>query len=215
MLYGPMKSTAQAFLAGDNSWTGGSIGKDGSINPNFVFGFPPDWIVHQDNQDNQWTWQQKSWSLNSVEEALIVKFDQMYQTVNTYVEDINDASYQIETLSTGKIIVKHDKQLQAQMTALDAFSFPHYLLEPIALHHSNQDYYSPSHWNKKLAEQISLHGGQVFDYEYKYTTHNLTPSKYLWFSPKGTESGITRMMKRTIALFGQSAKKSYNKQHNN
>jgi len=104
-----MGLTTQAFLAGDNYWTGNSKGIDGSINPNFVFGFPPDWIVHPDNQNNQWTWQQKTWPLPSVQEALILKFDQMYQTVNTYVNDINDASYQIENLATGKIIIKHDK----------------------------------------------------------------------------------------------------------
>jgi len=96
------------------------------------------------------------------------------------------------------------------MTSLNAFSLPQYLLKPIGLHHSNQDYYSPSYWNEKLTEQVSINGGQVFDYEYKYTTHMLTPSKYLWYSPQGTESGVTLMMERTVSLFEQV----YNKAHN-
>lgn len=64
------------------------------------------------------------WSLPSVQEALIVKFDEMYQTINTYVNDVYDASYQIEKLYSGKIIIKHDEQLKEQISSLDAFSFP-------------------------------------------------------------------------------------------
>lgn len=77
MLYGSMGSTAQAFLAGDNSWTASATGKDGSVNPNFVFSYPPDWIEYPDNTNDKWTWQHNTWHLKSVEEALIVKFDKM------------------------------------------------------------------------------------------------------------------------------------------
>lgn len=210
-LYGPMGSSTQAFLAGDNTWTGTATGKDGSINPNFVFGFPPDWIGSPDNKNNQWTWQQKTWPLASVEDSLIVKFDQMYQTINKYVDDTNDASYQVEQSANGKVTIKHDKKLQKSISALDAYSLPQYLLEPIALHHSDQDYYSPSKWNEDLAKTILTSGGQVFDYEYKHTTHSLTPSKHLWFSPKGTESGVASMMERTISLFNNSYNKTNGK----
>ncbi|MDB4845489.1 hypothetical protein OAH55_08080, partial [Hellea sp.] len=37
-------STPESFLAGDLTWTGTAVGQNGRVNPNFIFGFPPDWI---------------------------------------------------------------------------------------------------------------------------------------------------------------------------
>jgi len=42
--YGPMATSLEAFMSGDGTWTGSAVGKDNSINSNFVFAWPPDWI---------------------------------------------------------------------------------------------------------------------------------------------------------------------------
>ena len=51
--YNPMERAAPAFLAGDSNWNGTAVGSDGSTNPDFVFGYPPDWI--ETPHPSQWT----------------------------------------------------------------------------------------------------------------------------------------------------------------
>jgi pimeloyl-ACP methyl ester carboxylesterase len=53
--YPPMETALEAFLAGDGTWTGTATGADRSVNPNFVFGYPPNWIGTLDQ--SQWDWQ--------------------------------------------------------------------------------------------------------------------------------------------------------------
>ena len=202
-LYGPMASTTEAFLSGDNTWTASAVGKNGEINHNFIYPYPADWIGTPDNSKNAWTWQKKSWSTVSVKAALNKKLTQMYQTFNEHVSTINGASYYIESKKQQGINIVHDPKILKYLSAMDAFNYPQYLTEKIALHHSDRDYYSPSIWNEKLAKSINSIGGSAADYEYFGNTHSMAISSQEWFSPKGSNSGFKEMMKRNIALFSQ------------
>lgn len=200
-LYGPMGSSTEAFLSGDGTWTASAIGKNGEINHNFLYPYPPDWIGTPDNSQDSWTWQKESWSTPTVKNAVDNKLQQMYQTFNTHVADIENVSYQIEAPEQGTVNIVHDAKVLAYLSAMDAFSYPQYISEKLALHHSDRDYYSPSSWNEKLSKQINQNGGSVVDYEYIGNTHSMKVSPHIWFSPEGTVSGFNKMMKRNIALF--------------
>jgi hypothetical protein len=202
-LYGPMGSTTEAFLSGDNTWTTNAIGKNGEVNYNFVYPYPADWIGTPDNSKNTWTWQKSTWSTVSVEVALNKKLTQMYQTFNEHVATISGASYDIKSNKQQSIKIVHDPKILMYLSSMDAFNYPQYITEKIALHHSDRDYYSPSIWNKKLATSINNIGGSAADYEYIGNTHSMVVSSHEWFSPKGSTSGFNLMMKRNIALFTQ------------
>ncbi len=202
-LYGPMGSTSQAFLAGDKTWTGSAIGKDNSINPNFIFPYPPHWIEIPDNSNGDWTWQKDIWSQPDVASALKIKLDQMYQTFNQQIGDIQDQSYKLTSDQSGKVVIHHAEQISQIVNKLDAFNYPQYLTEKLALHHSDRDYYSPSKWNTLLTKIVNKTGGNATDFTYYGNTHNLKASTNKWFSPKNTLPGFNLMMQRNIELFNQ------------
>jgi hypothetical protein len=196
-----MGSSTEAFLSGDGTWTASAIGKNGEINHNFLYPYPAGWIGTPDNSQDNWTWQKESWSTPTVKVAVDKKLQQMYQTFNRHVADIENASYHIEDNEGKGINIVHDSKVSDYLSAMDAFKYPQFLSEKLALHHSDRDYYSPSVWNKKLAQQVNQHGGSVVDYEYIGNTHSMLVSPHTWFSPEGTISGFNQMMQRNISLF--------------
>jgi dienelactone hydrolase len=200
-LYGPMGATSDAFLAGDKTWTASAIGLNGSKNPNFVYPYPADWIITPDNRADKWTWQKDVWSTATVKEAVTKKLEQMYQTFNQYVSDINHEQYSLSIDKNGKLKTNHSKSISQSVKTLDAFNYPQYLTEKIALHHSDRDYYSPSQWNAELANRINAIGGTAEGFSYLGNTHSMKISEHLWFSPEGSKSGFNTMMERTIKLF--------------
>jgi len=199
-IYGPMMSTIEAFMSGDGTWTGSAVGRDGSINPNFVFAWPPDWIGTVDTNSPEWTWQADYWKLETVAEALQMKFSQMYDAVNKNAEDINDATFKVVILDDGKVEVIHDPRIVSAMYAIGAYNSEQYLTEPLLLHHSDQDYYSIPDWNTDLSARINASGGNSRDYNYTGNTHSLLVSQHEWFNKEGAVEGFGTMIERDIGL---------------
>jgi pimeloyl-ACP methyl ester carboxylesterase len=195
----PMQTSPEAFLSGDGSWNGTAIGADGSINPNFVFGYPPDWIGTIDLDD--WTWQKENWSNVTVADALAAKLEQMYSTVNTYVIDMPTVVFDLEAAPGVKTTVAHDAFLIEGMSQIGAFDQEQYLTEALALHHSDRDFYSLPEWNADLCRRADLAGGLCFDFTYPGNTHSLQISAHEWFSPPGSVAGFLFAIQRDIALF--------------
>jgi len=199
-IYGPMASTLEAFMSGDGTWTGNAIGKDGSVNPSFIFAWPPDWIGTLDTDSPEWTWQTDNWKLNTVAESLQMKFSQMYDAVNQNVTDINDATFEIVNRDNGKAEVRHNPQVAEAMYYIGAYNSEQYLSEPLLFHHSDQDYYSIPAWNSDLSERINASGGHGQDFAYPGNTHSLLVSNHKWFSKSGTTEGFTTMVQRDLDL---------------
>lgn len=199
-IYGPMADTLEAFMSGDQTWTGSAIGKDGRINPNFVFAWPPDWIGTLDTNSPEWTWQADNWKLETVAQSLNFKFSQMYDAVNKNVININNATFDIEIIESGRAIVKHDPRIIDAMYRISAYNYEKFLTEPILFHHSDQDYYSIPEWNAELSARINAAGGSSVDYTYPGNTHSLSVSEHEWFSKKGTIEGLGTMIKRDLDL---------------
>jgi dienelactone hydrolase len=204
-IYGPMAATLEAFMSGDGSWTGSATGRDGSVNPNFVFGWPSDWIVTVDPTSPEWTWQADTWSVATVAEVLQTRHDEMYRAVNSQVGDIDDAAFELVTTADGRVSVAHDPRIVSAMQAIDAYRHEEFLSEPLHLHHSDQDYYSIPRWNADLAARINSAGGHAADYLYPRNTHSLLVSDHRWFSPGETVAGLPYMIQRDLALFSGAA----------
>jgi dienelactone hydrolase len=200
-IYGPMAATLEAFMSGDGSWTGSAAGRDGSINPNFVFGWPPDWIGTVDTRSPEWTWQAETWSTQTVAQVLQDRTAEMYRAINTGVGDIDDAAFELATAADGRVSVRHDPRIVSAMRAIDAFNREELLREPLHLHHSDQDYYSIPRWNIGLAKRINSAGGHARDYLYPRNTHSLLASPHRWFSPRETVAGLPYMIRRDLMLF--------------
>ncbi|WP_171022270.1 alpha/beta hydrolase family protein [Thalassotalea litorea] len=196
-LYGTMASTPQAFMAGDGQWNGTPIGANGEINADFQFPFPPDWIGTTDTA--AWTWQHQSWSMATVREAYRTKYGEMYRVLKR--EGIGEFGFTLSTDHTGKTVIEHPEEIIDAYRATSAFHYPQYLQEPLVLHYSDQDYYSPPKWNKALADSVNGKGGDAKLLEYSGNTHSLQVSKYPWFSPPGTVAGLDQMLEHDIATF--------------
>jgi hypothetical protein len=124
----------------------------------------------------------------------------MYGAVNAQVADINDASFEVTTAANGKAEVRHDPRIRDAMREIGAYYKAHYLTEPLVLHHSDQDYYSPPSWNADLANRINAAGGHAVDHTYAGNTHSLLVSEHEWFSPEGTIAGFDLMIERDLGL---------------
>ena len=211
-IYGPMASTLEAFMSGDGSWTGTATGRDGSVNPNFVFGWPSDWIGTVDTTSPEWTWQAETWSVATVAEVLQTRYDGMYSAINAQVADMDGAAFALATDSSGKVSVRHDPRIIGAMRGIDAYGHEEFLSEPLHLHHSDRDYYSIPRWNADLAARINHAGGQAADYLYPRNTHSLLASPHGWFSPGETVAGLPYMIQRDLVLFGGGAPESIRRQ---
>lgn len=197
--YWPMQKSPEAFMSGDGTWNGTAIGSDGSINERFVFGYPADWIgtINRD----EWTWQNDTWSEESVVEAIREKLDQMYTAINTFVEDIDDAEYQLAVGDSGAFAILHDERISAAMQRIGGFDAEQYLSERLALQHSDRDFYSFPEWNADLCSRINAAGGQCYNFEYPENTHSLRVSEHRWFSSARATAGFSYAIQRDIALF--------------
>ena len=197
--YHSMESTPEAFMSGDGTWTGTAESPDGSVNPNFVFGYPADWIGTVNRE--KWTSQEETWSKPSVLDAVQFKLEQMYGAINEFVDDVDDASYVISEADAGGLNVEHDPRVAAGMARIGAFELEQFLTEPLALHHSDRDFYSFPEWNADLCERINGAAGECYDFTYTGNTHSLHASNQEWFSPDGTVAGFSYAVQRDIALF--------------
>lgn len=199
--YGPMESTLEAFLSGDGTWNGTATSADGAVNPDFVFGWPPDWIVTTDRGSPQWTWQRERWSVPTVAEALSRKYAEMYAALNRNVADLGRAGFAIRRDANGRILVEHDPRVADAMARIGGYGYPQYLREPLALHFSDRDFYSPPQWNAALSRSIVAAGGRSTAFLYPGNTHALDRSRQPWFSGPDVQPGFPLMLERDIALF--------------
>lgn len=134
-------------------------------------------------------------------QAIEVKLEQMYAAINTYVADINDAEYGVAVGDSDAYQVLHDPRVAAAMEKIGAFDLPQYLTEPLALQHSDRDFYSFPEWNADLCRRIIAAGGDCHDFEYAENTHSLQASEYRWFSSEQAIPGFSYAIQRDIALF--------------
>jgi pimeloyl-ACP methyl ester carboxylesterase len=199
LTYWPMQTTTEAFFSGDGTWNSTAIGADGRVNEHFVFGYPSDWIVTVDTAD--WSWQKETWSIATVPEAVRVKLDQMYGAINEYVGDINDAEYTMAIGDAQMFAVSHDSRVADAMSLIGGFEQEQYLTEPLALQHSDRDFYSFPAWNADLCERVNKAGGTCHDFEYPENTHSLRVSENRWFSGETAVPGFSAAIRRDIALF--------------
>ena len=197
--YHPMESTPQAFLAGDGTWTSTATGANGSVNPNFVFGYPPDSIGTP--LVRNWTWQRKEWSRKSVAAALKEQLDEMYGTADRLVADLRGVSYQMQYQADGRVVVRHDPRVVEAEARVGAFQSERFLTQPLSLQHSDRDFYSFPEWNADLCSRIRQVGGTCYDFIYPGNTHALGVSKERWFSGDGAVPGFHTALQRDIVLF--------------
>ena len=206
-IYGPMANTLQAFMSGDGTWTGTARSVDGVENPEFVFGFPPDWIGTVKTGSPEWTWQAQTWHIPTVKQSLQIKLDEMYDAINSGTGDFSTAGYRLAKDSNGRSKVEHEPAMAVIMSRIGGYGYPQFITEPLHLHHSDQDYYSPPRWNSDLAGRVNNAGGRAADFNYPQNTHSLLASQYEWFSSGEVVAGFEYMLDRDSALFlsGQTA----------
>jgi pimeloyl-ACP methyl ester carboxylesterase len=199
--FGPLGSSLEAYLSGDGSWTGSAIGRDGSINPNFIFPWPQDWIgmTHADN--SRWDWDAMNLPAQSVRQALEQHYASMYRTLNNYVVDIEGAEFVLRENEDGHVEVVHPERIRAAMLAIGGYHATRFLSEPLALHYADKDYYSLPDWNEDLARRIAARGGSAWAFRYPNNNHALKASANTWFSPPGTPDGLPLAVARDAALF--------------
>jgi len=201
--FAPMASTLQAFFSGDGSWTGTAKGKNGSINPNFIFPWPSESIGTLDTSSSDWTWQSEQWVEPNVEAVVRSRYKIMSDRIIAEVDDLGDLQISIRTDENGKLVIKHPPKFEQQMLAIGGFNSVAFLTEPLMLHHSDRDYYSMPSWNIDLAERINQQGGKAQTFTYNGNNHALKRSQYRWFSPHDTTDGFPQAIKRDILLFAR------------
>jgi len=201
--FAPMASTLQAFFSGDGSWTGTAKGKNGNINPNFIFPWPSDYIGTVDTRSSDWTWQSDQWAEPNVETVVRSRYKIMSDRIIAQVDDLGDLHISITTDENGKVVVKYPPKFEQQMLAIGGFNSVAFLTEPLMLHHSDRDYYSMPSWNIDLAQRITQQGGKAQTFTYHGNNHALKRSPYRWFSPQDTTDGFPEAIKRDILLFSR------------
>ena len=75
----PMAESSEAFLAGDGTWTGTARGRDGIINPHFIFAWPSDSIETPDPQSG--IWQKPQYGAARVQDIVVKGYLRMYRFV--------------------------------------------------------------------------------------------------------------------------------------
>ncbi|MEP1470992.1 MAG: hypothetical protein ABJK20_10460 [Halieaceae bacterium] len=197
--FAPMASSKQAFMSGDGSWTGTDTGADGSVNPDFIFPWPGDWLNTLDIHSPDW--QEDIWTAPTVAEARSIKYDEMYAALNRYAGDITDAGFTMTRDTRGATVIDHDPRVASLMPKIGGYNFAHWIRTPLALHISDRDYYSVPAWNYSLASRINASGGSAKVHEYRGVTHTLGVSKHQWFSEPGTKGAVPRAIERDVHLY--------------
>ncbi|PLW81419.1 alpha/beta hydrolase [Kineobactrum sediminis] len=200
-----MATTTEAFMSGDGTWTGSATGRNGELNPDFVFPWPADWIGTLDTESEDWTWQAEQWSTTSVFEARKRKYREMYNTFNQYVANLGDADFHIFRNDRDKTVVEHPASIAQVIPKLGGFHYANYITAPLSLHISDRDYYSLPVWNQDLAKRVNQAGGKARVYLYPGNTHSLKLSTYDWFSPENAEPGAPLATARDIQLFSSAS----------
>lgn len=205
--YGPMENTWEAFKAGSQDafeWNGTAVGSDGSTNPNFVFGYPPEWIGTVD--PSKWDWQKDEF-VHTYKDIILKKTMEMYDTFNNYFGDGKNVTFSLNTDASGKVTITHDPAVLQATAAMSAFNYPEYFVgEKLILNHSDEDMYSMAAWNADLTRRITAKGGYCINFVYPANTHELNASDNAWYNHNGkyTVSGRPYAIKRDIALFDGS-----------
>lgn len=197
--YNAMQKTPEAFLSGDGSWNGTAIGEKGEVNPNFVFGYPRDWIETPD--PSKWTWQKETWDDTSVKGAVKTKLDRMYETMHASVDDMDETGYKIVGNEDGSFDVIHDPELVNIMMKVGGFRFPEYLSEPLILHYPDRDFSSFPGWNTDLCRRIRAADGQCTTFEYRENTHGMRLGKHAWHTSTQAVEGYPVMVARDVEFF--------------
>lgn len=198
--YAPMQSTPEAFMSGDGTWTGSATGQDGAVNANFIFGYPPDWIGTMDRQE--WTWQNDTWSVETVHAAIEPEYAEMYETLKEQVADAPaNAKFNITTGDDGRFRVTHDPEIAKMMSSLGAFRQEAFITEPLLLHYTDRDVYSIPEWNEDLCERINGAGGACQAFLYPGNNHLMRISEHEWYSPSGSVESYPYIVRRDIAHF--------------
>jgi dienelactone hydrolase len=199
-LYTAMQGSRRAFLSGDGSWTGTSKGADGSINPEFVFGYPPGWL--ETPQPSEWTNQAENWPDVPVSDVVSERYLEMSDILSRHVRDLaEEDSSQMLVKSEGRYPVQMAPDLSQLMLAIGGYDQPAYLTEPLMLHYSDQDFYSPPAWNEELCRRISEAGGVCTRFLYPANSHLMRASEYSWFSPAGTTDSYRTILARDVSFF--------------
>ena len=176
-------STPRGFLAGDGVWRRSPLGADGSTNPEFRWPWPQDWTAMA--EDPQHGYQPVAADPGGESAAALVHGARA-QLVDTVRSCIPEAD-----LSQAIIAIR----------AASGHAHAHRIRQPLHLHTSDRDYYSPPAWNRELAERISIAGAHAEVFIYAGNTHALRVSDKEWFSPPGTEAGLAQAIARDALLF--------------
>ncbi|MEM7082030.1 MAG: alpha/beta hydrolase [Pseudomonadota bacterium] len=196
----PMQQSAQAFLSGDGTWTGTAFGSDGEQNADFIFAWPSDEIESLDAQ--QWTWQHEQYGDRTVHDVLVAKTTVMYQALNRHVHDRHtDYAFSVEHGDAMKTRIVHDPRVINAYDRIEVFDRAEWLTEPLNLHFSDRDFYSPPDWNNALCQRLAQAGNRCEGFEYPYNTHILGVSPHSFFSPAGSREGHQQAVERDVALF--------------
>ena len=199
----PMALTPEAFLSGDGSWTGTAVGKNGAVNPHFIFGFPPDYI--ENPNPRFWSWQKETWSKPTVKAAVAKVTGKMYADLAVYVAGLEDIAFEIIDLPSGRSTVKHDPRIAMHFANIGGYNFVHFLQEPLRLHVPEKDYYSRLEWNKDLCTKVNAAGGDCKLIVYPHNNHSMRASVHNWFSPAGTPDGYPQMIEKWLLAFSKAS----------
>lgn len=195
----PVVMTPDAFLSGDGRWTGTALGKNGEINLNFIYGFPPDYI--ETPNPEKWTWQRDQWSEPDVKSAAAKSTEIMYKDLEAYVGNLDEISFSVSESEDGSFSIQHDPRIADTFPQIGGFNQAQYLSENLTLHVPEKDYYSRIDWNRDLCDRIAAKGGSCKMIIYPHNNHSMRASKYEWFSPTGTEDGYPQMIKNMAEEF--------------
>ncbi len=192
--YAAMQGSRRSFLSGEGSWNGTAVGADGTVNDEFVFGFPPDWI--ETPQPEEWTWQVERWPDIPVAKAVKMRATEMYASLSSQVKSLEGV-----VLEPSELEIRHDSRVSRGMEAIGGYDRPRYLTEPLLLHYSDQDFYSPPEWNTDLCKSVNASGGQCAAFLYRHNSHLMRASEREWFSPPGTTDSYRTILTRDIRFF--------------
>ncbi len=195
----PVSMTSEAFLSGDGSWNGTAIGRNGEVNVNFLFAFPPDWI--ETPNPDEWTWQKESWSEPNVKSAVKTSAAAMYHELREGVEGLDQVSFQIEEDGQNGFSIRHDSRVSRVYPRIGGYEYPEFLSENMTFHVPEKDYYSRVAWNQDLCDRIMKQAGDCDLIVYPHNNHSMRASPHSWFSPEGTPDGYPQMIANMLEKF--------------
>jgi alpha-beta hydrolase superfamily lysophospholipase len=188
-LYAAM-TTLSGFVAGDGVWRKSALGTDGSINADFRWPWPQDWTAMEEDPENGYQPAPSAFATESVSALAHEARDRLLETVRSCSPEsgLDDAIGAIRAAS--------------------GHAFAQRIRQPLHLHSSDQDFYSPPTWNEELARRININKGRARVFVHPATNHALRVSDQAWFSPPGTEDGLAAAVSRDAELFREALLRS-------